>query len=179
MEKQHAFDLEHTLHEIKHYLPSQMTLKDFVHHNTLHPFQDLKFYEGIFRASKIFGYKVTLQLNDYRQLFKLKRIKESVIERIIIDRKGSDQLEQWVNNVLIKDYDENIQPRIGLLRKDWKSVYKIDLDSLVQPLLYRIFCAYLDQGISVWNFPVGQNGFLATMREMEKESNTSFFKTYE
>jgi len=177
MEKQHAFDLEHTLHEIKHYLPSQMTLKDFVHHNTLHPFQDLKFYEGIFRASKIFGYKVTLQLNDYRQLFKVKRIKESVIERIILDRKGSDQLEQWVNNVLIKEYDENIQPRIGLLRKDWKSVYKIDLDSLVQPLLYRIFCAYLDQGISVWNFPVGQNGFLATIREMEKESNTSFFKT--
>ncbi|MBL7755232.1 MAG: DUF2309 family protein, partial [Chitinophagaceae bacterium] len=67
--KNNSIDLKHILHEIAHYLPSQMTLKDFVHHNSLHAFQHESFYEGIFRASKIFGFKVTLQLADYRKLF--------------------------------------------------------------------------------------------------------------
>jgi uncharacterized protein len=170
-----AFDLAHTLHQIKHYLPSQMTLKDFVHHNTLHPFQEQKFYDGIFRASKIFGYKVTLQLCDYRELFKLKRIKENVINRIIINRKGASNLEPWVNNVLTKQYDENTNSRIGRLRQFWKKTSKLDMDTLVHPLLNRIVCAYLDQGISLWNFPVGENGFLATIKAMEKNSVASFF----
>lgn len=172
-----GFDLEHTLHEIKHYLPSQMTLKDFIHHNSLHPFQGEKFYEGIFKASKIFGYKVTLQLQDYRKLFAVGRIRESVIERIIIDRKGSEELANWSNKVLLGEYDENIKPRVGLFRCDWKRVYKIDLDTLVHPLLYRILCAYLDQGISIWPFPAGEKGFLESLRELEANSSVSFFRT--
>ncbi len=173
----HVFNLDKTLHELKHYLPSQKTLKDFIHHNSLHPFQNERFYDGIFRASKIFGYKATLQLQDYRTLFKLNRIKEHVIDRIIINRKGSDALEEWVEKVLINEYDENIEPRINKFRSDWKRVYKIDLDSLVHPLLYRILCSYLDQGISLWQFPIHPNGFLASIRELESNSHVSFFKT--
>ncbi len=70
-----------------------------------------------------------------------------------------------------------ITPRIGLLRAHWKEHYKIDLDSLVQPLLFRILCSYLDQGISIWNFPVKKEGFLFSIRELEKSSFASFFKT--
>lgn len=173
----HVFNLDKTLHELKHYLPSQKTLKDFIHHNSLHPFQNERFYDGIFRASKIFGYKATLQLQDYRTLFKLNRIKEHVIDRIIINRKGSDALEEWVEKVLINEYDENIEPRINKFRSDWKRVYKLDLDSLVHPLLYRILCSYLDQGISLWQFPIHPNGFLASIRELESNSHVSFFKT--
>lgn len=170
------FDLEQVLHELKHYLPSQMTLKDFIHHNSLHAFQQEKFYEGIFRSSKLFGYKVTLQLDDFRQLFKLGRIKEGVIDRIIIERKGSENLELWAERVLIKKYDENIKPRIGLLRSNWKKHYKIDLDTLVHPLLYRILCGYLDQGIALWDFPVEKQGFLESVRFLEQQSVSSFFK---
>lgn len=171
------FNLRNILHEIQYYLPSQLTLKDFIHHNSLHAFQDEKFYEGIFRASKIFGFKVTLQLGDYRELFKLGRIKESVIERMIEERKGADLLKQWSEKVLYGTYDENLTSRVGLFRCDWKRVYKIDLDSLVHPLLYRILSAYLDQGISIWNFPVGEGGFMASLRQLERKSKISFFKT--
>lgn len=170
-------EFKQILHEIAHYLPSQMTLKDFVHHNSLHAFQHESFYEGIFRASKIFGFKVTLQLADYRKLFQLGRIREEVIERIIIDRKSSSQLEDWSRKVLYQDYDENGSSRVGLLRADWKGIYGLDMDTLVHPLLYRILAAYLDQGISIWNFPKTENGFLSDVRAIEQHAFTSLFQT--
>ena len=57
------FDEQHVLHQLKHYLPAQASLKDFIHHNSLHAYQHLKFYDAIFKASAIFGYQVTLQLS--------------------------------------------------------------------------------------------------------------------
>ncbi|MCC7030728.1 MAG: DUF2309 family protein [Chitinophagaceae bacterium] len=74
-------------------MPTQKTLKDFVYPHTLHAFQDVKFYDGIFRVSRIFGYKVTLQLQDFRTLFKLGRITESVIDCVIEVKKGGEELE--------------------------------------------------------------------------------------
>ncbi|HEY0058980.1 MAG TPA: putative inorganic carbon transporter subunit DabA, partial [Flavisolibacter sp.] len=64
-----SFSEQHVLHQLAHYLPSQTPLKDFIHHNSLHAFQDLKFYEAIFTASKIFGFQVTLQLEEYQKLY--------------------------------------------------------------------------------------------------------------
>jgi uncharacterized protein YbcC (UPF0753/DUF2309 family) len=164
------------LHELRHFLPSQTPLKDFIHHNSLHAFQHLKFYDGIFTASKIFGYQVTLQLSEYRKLHELGRIKDKVLDKVIIDRKGKDQLAEWKGRVLTKNYDESNTPRIGALRKHWKSFYQLDMDSMVQPLLFRILCSYLDQGISLWDFPVNGKGFLSSIKELEANSYTSFFK---
>lgn len=179
MVKKDAFNLNSVLEEISHYLPGQFTLRDFIHHNSLHPFQNEKFYEGIFRASRLFGYKVTLQLKDYRQLYVLGRIREHVIERIIIDTKGAGHLKEWSEKVLTAQYDENINPRIGRLRGDWKRLYSIDIDSLVHPVLYRLLCAYLDQGVSSWKFPIGEGGFLDNLRRLESNSISGLFHTPE
>ncbi|MGI8581698.1 MAG: putative inorganic carbon transporter subunit DabA [Chitinophagaceae bacterium] len=51
-------------------ISTQNTLKGFIHHTSLHAFQHMKFYDAIFRASKIFGYQVTLQLADFREFTK-------------------------------------------------------------------------------------------------------------
>ena len=172
-----GFDEAHVLHELKHYLPSQTPLRDFIHHNSLHAFQHMKFYEGIFTASKIFGYQVTLPLSEYRDLYRIGRIKKDILDRVILQRKGVEHLEEWRHRVVEKEYDTCNHPRVGSLRSHWKSRYKIDLDSLVQPLLFRILCSYLDQGISIWKFPGTGKGFLASVRELEKNSYSSFFKT--
>jgi uncharacterized protein YbcC (UPF0753/DUF2309 family) len=175
--KHASFDEKHALHELKHYLPSQTPLKDFIHHNSLHAFQQLKFYEGVFKASKIFGYQATLPLSEFRELYKIGRIKKDILERIIREKKGVAHVEEWKHNLISKEYDAANVPRIGALRAYWKLQYKIDLDSLVQPLLFRILCSYLDQGIAIWKFPAGNNGFLSAVIELEKNSFTSFFKT--
>ncbi|HUM51941.1 MAG TPA: DUF2309 domain-containing protein, partial [Chitinophagales bacterium] len=171
------FDEHHILHELKHYLPSQTPLKDFIHHNSLHAFQNLKFYDAIFKASKIFGYQATLQLDEFRKLYQTGRINDAILDRIIIERKGILNLQKWKHFVLNEQYDDSTTPRIGLLRSEWKSKNKISLDNLVQPLLFRVLASYLDQGISMWEFPLDKNGFLATIKALEKHSYSSLFKT--
>ncbi|MDZ4758153.1 MAG: DUF2309 domain-containing protein [Bacteroidota bacterium] len=171
------FNEEHIIHELKHYLPTQTPLKDFIHHNTLHAFQDMKFYDAIFKASKIFGYQATMPLNDFRKLYDIGRIRNEVLEKIIVDRKGSENIAEWKNKVLSKKYDEHNSERIGLLRAHWKIKYKIDLNNLVQPLLFRVLCSYLDQGIAIWDFPIGNKGFLEAIIELEQNSYISLFKT--
>ncbi len=171
------FDEKQILHQLKHYLPSQTPLKDFIHHNTLHAFQNSKFYDAIFKASKIFGYQVTLQLTEYRDLYKIGRIKDNCLEKIIIEKKGLENLAFWKENLLVKDYDTSEFARIGRLRASWKNKYQTDLDSAVHPLLFRILSSYLDQGISLWRFPVKEEGFLASIKALEVKSFSSLFKT--
>jgi uncharacterized protein YbcC (UPF0753/DUF2309 family) len=171
------FDENRVLHELKHYLPSQTPIKDFIHHNTLHAFQGMKFYDGIFTASKIFGYQVTLELDDFRKLYQQGRIKENILDQVILKEKPHDSLNRWKAKLISGKYDEDQKPRIGSLRSHWKSQYKIDLDNEVHPILFRILCSYLDQGISLSRFPLHPDGFLASVRELETNSYISFFKS--
>ena len=172
-----SFDEHKVLHDLKHYLPAQAPLKDFIHHNTLHAFQHLKFEKGIRKASEIFGYKVSLSLDEYRTLFTSKKIDEANLNQKIIDRKGLAVLDEWKNKLVIKNYDTSNYSRIGQLRANWKKEYRIDLDLIIQPELFRILCSYLDQGIAIWNFPVLNKGFLTSLREIERNTYSSFFST--
>ena len=176
----HSFDEVHAVHELKHLLPSQQALKDFIHHNSLHAFQHMKFYDAIFKASKIFGFQVHLQLPEYREMYKTGRIREDILQKVIKEKKG--HIEEpivigWKDKLLNKEYDTLNQPKIGQLRKLWKEVYQVDLDNKVHPLLYRILCAFLDQGIAIDGFPVVNKNFIASIKEMEQNSFVSFFKT--
>ena len=172
-----SFDEHKIMHDLKHYLPSQTPLKDFIHHNSLHAFQHLKFYEGIFKASNTFGYKVTLQLNEYRKLYAQGRIRIDILDKIIADRKGKAAVAAWKDRLLTKNYDCSINGLVGMFRANWKTAYKIDLDNLVQPLLFRVLCSYLDQGVALKHFPFENLGLVNAIRLLEKNSFASFFKT--
>jgi uncharacterized protein YbcC (UPF0753/DUF2309 family) len=176
MKTHSLFDAHKVLHELKHHLPAQAPLKDFIHHNTLHAFQKYKFYDGLRMAAEIFGYKVSLSLNEYRSLYSSGQIRKDILEEIILDKKGPELANEWMKKVLYKDYKHPTLPRIGVLRSNWKREYKIDLDSLVHPALFRILCSYLDQGISIWGFPIRNKSFISAIREMERNSLVSFFR---
>lgn len=173
----HHFDEQHLLRVLKRYLPTQGPLKDFVHHNTLHAFQDLKFYDAIFKASAIFGYRTTFSLAEYRDLYAIKRITPEILERTIRERKGGEAFEEWHLKVLHKEYDWSDEPRIGKLRGEWKRLYHLDIDNAVQPLLFRVICSYIDQGIAISPFPFEDKGLLNALRNLESHSLVSFFKT--
>jgi hypothetical protein len=94
---------------------------------------------------------------------------------VIAGKKGN--VAEWKEKLLNKEYDTINHPRIGQLRKYWKQVYRFDLDNHVHPLLFRILCSFLDQGIAVENFPVANQSFTESIREIEQKSFVSFFKT--
>jgi uncharacterized protein len=170
-------DIAHILHELSHFLPSQLGLKDFIHHNTLHAYQHMKFYDAIFKASAIFGYQTTLQLTEFRQLYKNGRIKAEVLDHVIGQSKGSDQLVFWKEKLLNAEFDTQRKPRIGQLRANWKKRFGLDLDSKVNPLLFRVLTSYMDQGVATWQFPSHPDGFLASLKALEQNSIVSLFKT--
>lgn len=169
------FDEAHALHTLKHFLPSQQALKDFIHHNSLHAFQHMKFYDAIFKASRIFGFQVHLQLPEYRELYNTGRIREDVVDMLLAKRKGNRDV--WKERLHNKSYHTAYRPRIGQLRKYWKEKYHFDIDNKVHPRLFRILCSFLDQGIALEQFPYAGRPFLECMHVLESSTSVSFFQT--
>jgi len=169
--------IDHVLHDLKHYLPAQAPLKDFIHHNTLHGFQSKSFFEGIAKASAIFGYKTLLPLSDYRDRFINGDISIDTLKEVVVKQKPNEDIDKWIHLLLYSDISEELDERIGKLRREWVKHTGIDLDSMVHPILFRILCSYLDQGISTWRFPEKNIGFLDAMRSIETTTHSSFFAT--
>lgn len=169
------FSIAHLIQALKHFLPSQTPIKDFIHHNSLHAFQQDSFYDGIFKARNIFGYNVTLTIQEFRNLVISGRIDQEVLNKIIIDRKGADLLAIWLDKVLNKTIIVQTEPKVGQLRKRWKEYYQFNLDNQVHPILFRLVCAYLDQGIAIKHFPIDDQGFLATLKKIDATGITSIF----
>lgn len=169
------YDDQQTLNLLRHFLPSQPPLKDFIHHNPLHGFQEFKFDQALARASKIFGYQVHLSLEEYRSLYHSGRINRAALEYAAAEHTPEKDFTYWQHRLFEKDYIAHKHCRIGELRSNWKRLYQIDLDSQTHPALFRLLCAYLDQGIATWHFKIASGGFLASVREMEKNSIVSFF----
>lgn len=82
-----GFHVEHVLHELKHYLPAQAPLMDFVHHNTLHAFQHLPFHEALRKAQTTLGYQVYLSIDQFRELYHSKRINDDILNNVIERKK--------------------------------------------------------------------------------------------
>jgi uncharacterized protein YbcC (UPF0753/DUF2309 family) len=174
--RENSYNEERVISKLKKFLPFQNPLKDFIFQNLLQSFQNQGFHDALRKASVIFGYKNYLKLEEYRDFYKNGKINRAVFHRIIDEKFGNDNRDAWIEKLIHKDYKDKIDSRIGVVRDHWKEHFKIDLDSLVHPLLFRVVCSYLDQGIAIWNFPAGNNGFLASIKELEKNSLTSFFK---
>lgn len=173
----HGFDEHHTLHNLMHYLPAQNPLKDFVHHNTLHAFQDKTFFTALHEASAIFGYKTFLPLSEFRKKYNDGKISEAVILNVISERKGERNSMQWFEKMLYTQYDESTYARIGTLRSYWKKEYAINLEKSTYGILFKILCSFLDQGIALANFPVHHKKFIDAIKELDKGSSVGVFKT--
>lgn len=172
-----SFDKHHVLHHLKHYLPAQNPLKDFVHHNTLHAFQEKHFFTALHEASQIFGYKTYLSLEYFRIRYSKKEINATILNQVIAKNKGLENLDLWLDKLLNKSFDESINPRIGSLRSNWKTQYSMNLDKSTHSTLFRVLCSYLDQGIAMWSFPIHDKGFLSSIRELERTSFSGFFSS--
>lgn len=170
------FDSERLLDTLRRHLPSQAPLKDFIHHNTLHAFQEFRFEDALVQASAVFGHDVYLPFETYRAQHAEGRITDDVLESVIARHKGTMHLGAWKRRLLEADFPPEAPARVGQLRARWRTERGLDLQARTQPALFRLLCGFLDQGISIWPFPVAGLGFLDALRHMERSSLTSFFR---
>lgn len=66
--------LEHLLHHLEHVLPAQAPIKDFVHHNTLHGFQEQPFRAALGAAEAAIGAHGFLPVSVSREYFRRGRV---------------------------------------------------------------------------------------------------------
>ena len=110
------------LDRLRHHLPSQASLKDFIHHNTLHAYQDLPFHQALWTASSLHGSATYLSLNEFRQLHRAGRISLEIlhdrIHRHLMNRFKEPYPQQEFDSLLVRMVQEqpqnaDIHARIG------------------------------------------------------------------
>ncbi len=71
------------LEDITHLLPKQGPIDVFVHHNTLHAFEELPFEDAVVEASKIYGAEAFLPEQRYLEHYRSGRINDSDLESVL------------------------------------------------------------------------------------------------
>src|SRR5947209_4824375 len=66
-----------------HLLPAQGPITVFIHHNTLHAFEDLPFTEAVKRAARVFGCQPYLGEDRYREELGRGRIRFADLEAVV------------------------------------------------------------------------------------------------
>jgi len=171
------YNEEKCLDKLRHYLPAQAPLKDFVHHNTLHAFQELNFFEALRVSSNIFGNRTLLSLSDYKNRYEKGVIRDPIIDEVITIIKGKTQISDWRHKMLSYVEPVFVEPRIGKLRSYWQSDYGVDMDGMVRPKLIRLINAYLDQGVAIKGFPKVSINLLSTIIEVQENSYAKLFNS--
>jgi hypothetical protein len=75
--------IQHWVEHAAHLLPSQGPITVFVHHNTLHSFEDLGFDKGVQAGARLFGCNAYLPENRYRQVLRSGRIRVEDLEAVL------------------------------------------------------------------------------------------------
>ncbi len=171
--KKSEFDWQDCLNKLKHFLPSQSPLKDFIHHNTLHGFQEFDFFTGIGTARKWFGYQVYMSLSEYREKYNSGNISEAILLSVIHKYAPTSDETHWKNAMLQGKFPLENKPTVGRLRDQWKFQKGIDFDVFIQPMLFQILGGFLDQGVAVWKFPYADLSFWDAIKALESNSVTS------
>ena len=74
--------LGEVIEHASHLLPAQGPITVFIHHNTLHAFEDLPFHEAVKKAAHVFGCHPYLSEERYREELKRGRIRFSELQEV-------------------------------------------------------------------------------------------------
>lgn len=85
--------LRETVEHFEHFLPAQASIKDFVHHNTLHGFQHLPFAEAVKAAEQYNGASGFLEEKHFQKFYQQGRINSADLTHVLTADKDFN-LEQ-------------------------------------------------------------------------------------
>jgi uncharacterized protein len=90
--------LEHDVEHAAHLLPTQAPIRVFVHHNTLHAFEDRTFDEALLVGASTFGCHAYLTEDRYRQELARGRIQYQDLFAVLLDDMG-DEADRLVGSL--------------------------------------------------------------------------------
>jgi uncharacterized protein len=80
--------LRHAIEHASHLLPAQGPITVFIHHNTLHAFEDLTFEQAVRRGGEVFGCQPYLPEERYRAALARGRIRLPELRAVLADDLG-------------------------------------------------------------------------------------------
>src|SRR5262245_25811278 len=91
----HQSDSEYPLQRLKcaidhaaHLLPAQGPITVFIHHNTLHAFEELPFDDAVKKAARVFGCQPYLSEDRYREELGRGRIRFAELRDVLVENLG-------------------------------------------------------------------------------------------
>ncbi|HNL09262.1 MAG TPA: DUF2309 domain-containing protein [Turneriella sp.] len=155
------------LAHLRHFLPSQGPIKDFIHHNTLHMFQDqgMGFHEAVRSASELYGSVEYLPLSAYRSMHAAGKITEAALAQVL--SAAGDSAGLLREQMLTGRYPDVLK-RPGFRTSGYlKSITVaagIMLEEQVHPTVFRLVANYLDQGIAAISMAHHAQDFWSALR---------------
>lgn len=129
-----AEDIVGLVKHVAHWLPTQGPIKEFVHHNTLHAYQNYSFYDGCLIASRMYASRAFLPLSEYRGSFRAGRIEEAALREVLLEETHNNEAAaaRLKERLLHADVPDETLPR-GIakegLRARWRENRRLALKS--------------------------------------------------
>jgi uncharacterized protein YbcC (UPF0753/DUF2309 family) len=108
-------DLQEAIEQAAHLLPSQGPITVFIHHNTLHAFEELPFDEAVQKGARIFGCQPYLTEDRYREKLVRGRIRFADLGEVL-----REDLEQAADGKLL-DLCTRLELRLAMLQYPLRS----------------------------------------------------------
>jgi uncharacterized protein YbcC (UPF0753/DUF2309 family) len=86
--------LDEVIERAAHLLPAQGPITVFIHHNTLHGFEDIPFHEAVKRGATMFGCQPYLTEDRYREELRSGRIRFDKLKRVLGQDLGDTATEE-------------------------------------------------------------------------------------
>ncbi len=150
-------DLDRVIERIAHWLPAQGPLKDFVHHNTLHAFEAMKFHDATRAAARLYGARIAMPGAFYWEAWHAGRISESALARSL-RATFADSSERAAAKSRLLSAPIEVPAGAGRARSGLRATWTAQLGGVLLERrshlhLFRLIGAYLDQGLSIWRMP--------------------------
>lgn len=151
-------DVEAALGRIRHVLPRQGPIKDFVHHNPLHAFEGLPFHFGVAAGARLYGARAAMQQDFYLTAYRDGRISASALDRALESALADDSERTSARERMLTGALEGPPPPPGLARNGLRAAWTarlggVPLHRRSQLDVLRLVGGFFDQGLSPWRMP--------------------------
>src|SRR5437763_3799786 len=92
-EHHHLDELHNVIEHAAHLLPAQGPITVFIHHNTLHAFEDLSFHDAVKKGAHVFGCHPYLSEDRYRDDLQRGRIRFAEPQEVLEQDLGEHARE--------------------------------------------------------------------------------------